>query len=176
MPPPSAHASTADVRIYDDADYAACRVLWAELTEHHRRLYDDATIGGDDPGHGFDAYLAESARSHSWVAEVEGRVIGLAGLLVRAQSGEIEPVVVAAAYRREGLGRRLILCAVGEARTLGLEYVTLRPVTRNVDAIRSFHAAGFRTLGAHVDLTMDLTTRKHEWQHGAVLHGCNFDY
>ena len=39
-----------DVRGYAPADYAACRMLWAELTEHHRRIYEDPAIGGDDPG------------------------------------------------------------------------------------------------------------------------------
>jgi N-acetylglutamate synthase-like GNAT family acetyltransferase len=162
--------------VYADVDYVACRILWAELTEHHRRLYDDVTIGGDDPGHGFDEYLAEPARLRSWVAEFQGRVIGLAGLLIRGQSGEVEPVVIAATHRGQGHGHQLIQCAVNEARTLGLEYVTLRPVTRNVDAIRSFHAIGFRTMGGQVDLTMDLTRRNHRWQHGVGLHGCNFDY
>ena len=42
------------VRAYADADYAACRVLWAELTSHHREIYEDPTIGGADPGAGVD--------------------------------------------------------------------------------------------------------------------------
>jgi len=45
------------VRDYADGDYGACRSLWAELTEYHRSIYGDPTIGGDDPGAGFDDYL-----------------------------------------------------------------------------------------------------------------------
>src|SRR6266699_7232884 len=44
--------STPDVvvRDYASADYSACRLLWVELTEHHRRIYEDPFIGGDAPG------------------------------------------------------------------------------------------------------------------------------
>ena len=77
------------VRDYTPADYSACRMLWAELTEHHRRI---------------------------------------------------------------------------------------RPVARNVSAIRRFYDAGFQTLGGHVDLTMDLADRNHRWLDGTRLHGLDFRY
>jgi len=71
---------TVIVRDYAEGDYDACRSLWAELTEYHRSIYGDRSIGGDDPGAGFDDYLATSQRMGSWVAESHGRVIGLTGL------------------------------------------------------------------------------------------------
>jgi glycine/serine hydroxymethyltransferase len=46
------------IREYRDADYEACRSLWAELTEHHRLIYGDPSIGGNDPCAGIDEYLA----------------------------------------------------------------------------------------------------------------------
>jgi hypothetical protein len=49
-------------------------------------------------------------------------------------------------------------------------------VARNVAAIRRFHAAGFRNLGGHVDLTMDLAPRRHECLPGASLNGLDFGY
>jgi hypothetical protein len=39
-----------------------------KLTGHHRQIYDDPSIGRDDPGTGFDAYLATPERIASWVA------------------------------------------------------------------------------------------------------------
>ena len=164
------------VRDYADGDYRACRSLWAELTEYHRRLYGDPSIGGDDPGAGLDDYLAASQRVGSWVAETRGRVIGLTGLLDRGSSGEVEPVVVAEAARNRGVGRVLIGRVVEEARARGYEYLAIRPVARNVAAVRRFHAAGFRTLGGHIDLTMDLAARRLEWLSGASLHDLDFDY
>jgi GNAT superfamily N-acetyltransferase len=164
------------VREYAEGDYGTCRSLWAELTEYHRSIYGDQSIGGDDPGAGFDDYLAEPRRKRSWVAESRGTVVGLTGLFDRGTSGEVEPVVVAEAARNQGIGRMLIGRVAEEARASGYQYLTIRPVARNVAAVRRFHAAGFRTLGGHVDLTMDLAARQHEWLPGASLHGLDFDY
>lgn len=164
------------VRDYAEGDYRACRALWAELTEYHRGIYGDPSIGGDDPGAGFDDYLAMSQRTGSWVAEFRGGVVGLTGLLDHGESAEVEPVVVAEAARDQGIGRLLISRVVGEALARGYEYLAIRPVARNVAAVRRFHAAGFRALGGHIDLTMDLAARRHEWLPGASLHGLDFDY
>jgi GNAT superfamily N-acetyltransferase len=174
--PDSPALPDAAVRGYAAGDYGACRSLWAELTEYHRSLYGDPSIGGDDPGAGFDDYLADSQRLGSWVAESRGEVIGLTGLLDRGANGEVEPVVVAGSARSRGVGRLLIARVVEEARARGYEYLSIRPVARNINAVRRFHAAGFRTLGGHIDLTMDLTARRVEWLHGAGLHDLDFDY
>ena len=164
------------VRDYAEGDYRACRSLWAELTEYHRSIYGDPSIGGDDPGAGFDDYLATSQWTRSWVAVSHSGVVGLTGLLDWGTSAEVEPVVVAEAARDQGIGRMLISRVVEEARARGYEYLAIRPVARNVAAIRRFHAAGFRALGGHIDLTMDLTARRHDWLPGASLHGLDFGY
>src|ERR1700757_14335 len=103
--PGSPATSEIIVRDYAESDYGACRSLWAELTEYHRGIYGDPSIGGDDPGAGFDDYLAEPHRIGSWVAESRGLVIGLTGLLDRGPSAEVEPVVVAESARHRGVGR-----------------------------------------------------------------------
>jgi GNAT superfamily N-acetyltransferase len=164
------------IREYRDTDYAACRALWEELTEHHRRIYGDPTIGGEDPGAAIDDYLATPERVGSWVAESNDAVVGLTGLFEHGVSGEVEPVVVTEALRAGGVGSKLIQRVVEEAHERGYEYLSVRPVARNVSAIQRFHAAGFRTLGGHLDLTMDLTERRHHWLTGAHLHGLDFRY
>jgi GNAT superfamily N-acetyltransferase len=174
--PDSPAVPEVSVRDYGERDYDACRSLWAELTEYHRSIYGDSSIGGDDPGSGFDEYLADQRRIGSWVAESHDRVIGLTGLLDRGTSGEVEPVVVAEGARDQGIGRVLISRVIDEARARGFEYLAIRPVARNVAAVRRFYAAGFRTLGGHIDLTMDLTTRRHDWLTGTSLHDLDFDY
>jgi GNAT superfamily N-acetyltransferase len=174
--PRSSAASELIVRGYDEDDYGACRSLWAELTRYHRGLYGDPSIGGDDAGAGFDGYLATAARIGSWVAESHRGVVGLTGLFDRGTNGEVEPVVVTETARGQGIGRMLISRVVEEARARGYEYLAIRPVARNIAAVRRFHAAGFRKLGGHIDLTMDLTERRLEWLSGASLHGLDFDY
>lgn len=164
------------VRDYDRGDYQACRQLWIELTEHHRRLYEDPSIGGTDPGSGLDGYLETPERVRSWVAETDGAVVGLTGLLGHGVSAEVEPVVVSPSQRHQGIGRALIDQVVQEATERGYEYLVIRPVARNVPAIQSFYEAGFRTLGGRIDLTMDLADRRHRWLEGAQLHGLGFRY
>lgn len=164
------------VREYAPHDYQACRRLWVELTAHHRKIYCDETIGGDDPGSDFDAYLEIPERAGSWVAVIEGNVVGLTGLFDHGTSGEVEPVVVTDARRRQGIGRLLVERVITEASRRGYDYLAIRPVARNVTAIQNFYDFGFRTLGGHVDLTMDLRDRRHRWIDGVNLHGLNFYY
>jgi GNAT superfamily N-acetyltransferase len=161
------------IRSYQPRDYDACRQLWVELTERHRLIYDDPAIGGDDPGSAFDAYLATAARVESWVADSAGRVVGLTGLFVHGEGGEVEPVVVAAHVRAQGIGRQLIARAVQEARARDLESVSIRPVARNVEAMALFHELGFRAVG-HVDMFMDLHGRAR--RPGLELHGLPYEY
>lgn len=164
------------IRDYAPGDYSACRLLWVELTEYHRRIYEDPSIGGHDPGVGFDDYLATPQRVSSWVAETAGSVVGLTGLFDHGSSGEVEPVVITDSVRGRGVGRLLIERVVTEAIDRGYAYLAIRPVARNVSAIRTFYDAGFRTLGGHVDLTMDLANRRHRWLDGALLHDLDFHY
>ena len=175
-PKGSVAPSDVAVRDYVSADYVACRMLWVELTEHHRRIYEDPSIGGNDPGGGFDDYLAMPERVASWVADLDGWVVGLTGLLDRGTSGEVEPVVVTDRLRSRGVGRLLVERVVTEAVARGYEYLAIRPVARNVSAIRRFYSAGFQALGGHIDLTMDLADRHHRWLEGARLHGLDFRY
>jgi GNAT superfamily N-acetyltransferase len=164
------------IRPYRPEDYAAGRQLWAQLTEHHRRIYDDPSIGGADPGAYFDTYLATPERIGSWVAEADGEVVGLTGLFDRGDSGEVEPMVVAADHRGSGVGQALFNHVRAEADRHPWDYLTIRPVARNTTAISSFHRWGFDTLGGHVDLSLDLRSRRHRWLSPANLHGLDFRY
>jgi len=160
------------VRPYVGDDLAACRRLWAELTQQHRDLYDDPQIGGDDPGQYLDAtYLVMDGLLGPWVAERDGYVIGLTGVLVHGAHGEIEPVVVAERHRSHGVGTALLTRAVDEARAGGVHRLTVRPVARNIQALALFVREGFTTLG-QIDLTRDLTgTSEDRWKPGVTLHG-----
>ena len=45
------------IRKYRDRDLEGCKMLWRQLTQHHRDIYSDQSIGGDDPGIYFERYL-----------------------------------------------------------------------------------------------------------------------
>jgi GNAT superfamily N-acetyltransferase len=138
---------TTSVREYRAADLEPCRALWRSLVQRHRDLYLDPTLGGPDPGAELDAYLARPDLHRLWVAERAGAIVGLCGLLVGGDESELEPIVVAPGERSRGVGALLAQRAIAASRELGVLYVNVRPVARNLEAIRFFHREGFRLLG-----------------------------
>lgn len=162
------------IRPFVEQDSGPCRALWGELARAHRALYDDASIGGDDPGSGFDAYLGEFAGARRWVAERGGLVVGFVGLIIRGRQGEIEPVVVSFDARGQGIGRSLVETAVDAARAEGVDQLKASPVARNSHAIEFFHSLGFTALG-HVDLLMDIRHAAEYWRPGERIAGSDFD-
>lgn len=160
-----------NIREYRDSDYDACRALWVELTQHHRDIYEDQSIGGDDPGAEFDSHLKDPKRAKTWVAERKDSVLGFCSLVVEYGSGEIEPVVVTKNKRSKGIGRALLKTAITEAKSRGMRNLSIQPVARNVDAMRLYRRMGFRILG-HIDMTLDLQEESdHEWKSGISIHG-----
>jgi ribosomal protein S18 acetylase RimI-like enzyme len=141
---------TVSIRGYEERDRDACRALWGELTQWHRDLYDDQSIGGDgDLGDFFDEHVERVGAERIWVAEADGAVVGFVGLIVEGRRGELEPLVVASDARGQGIGRALAERVLAAARDAGLRRLDVRPSARNVTAVRFFHDVGFDTLGQH---------------------------
>lgn len=167
-------SSDVAIRPYRPADHGAGRRLWAELADQHRALYDDPGFGGGDPGGAFEDYLTRLDLSGMWVAEDRARgVVGLVGLIMRGRVGAVEPVVVTAGLRGNGIGRALLDHVAAEARRRGLARLTITPESRNVEALRCLHAAGYDVLSA-VELTLDLGVRNRAWREGIDLHALRF--
>ena len=163
------------IRPYRPSDLDRCRALWTELTQHHRDIYDDPTIGGDAPGLYFDEHLARVGPERIWVAERD-EVVGLVGLIVNGKEAEVEPVVVATAHRGRGIGQALLKRVVKEARELGVRYLSVKPVARNAEAIAFFFDAGLSILG-HVEMFTDLRSpAPRAWKSGVELFGRTFEY
>jgi GNAT superfamily N-acetyltransferase len=162
------------IRRFEERDATTCRALWAELTHRHRELYDDPSIGGDDPASGFDGYLGEFADARLWVAERAGAIVGFAGLIVRERKAELEPVVVSSAERRQGIGRMLVETAVEAVRAEGVVQINVRPVARNAEAIAFFRDLGFTALG-HIELLADFARPADYWRPGERIAERHFD-
>jgi GNAT superfamily N-acetyltransferase len=163
------------VRPYRGDDREACRALWRELTQTHRDLYEDESIGGEgDPGDYFDEHLERAGAERVWVAERAGRVVGFTSLLLSSEgpSGELEPIVVARDVRGTGIGRALAEQVLDAARKLGLRRIDVRPVARNEAAIRFFHELGFDSLG-QLELIVYLEEPK-DWPASERLAGREF--
>jgi GNAT superfamily N-acetyltransferase len=166
------------IRAYRPTDHRDCRRLWAELAREHRELYDDpdAATSEDDLGAGFEEYLTRLDLSGMWVAEdpTDG-VVGFVGLLLAGAAGEVEPVVVTTSRRGQGIGRALLAYVADQARRRGLKQLTISPASRNIDAIRCLHAAGYDAL-ARVTLAIDLSDGGPDWRDGLDVHDLRFRY
>ena len=132
-------------------------------------------IGGADPGRAFDEHFATVGPENLWVAEDEGAIVGLAGLVPGVEA-ELEPVVVAGGHRGRGIGRLLAEAVVHAARERGARTIKVRPVGRNVEAVRFFHRLGFDVL-FQLELGMDLVDRDREvWVPGEHVAGRDFRF
>ncbi len=159
------------VRSYESQDLQRCRALWIELVQYHRDLYGDPSIGGTTPGLQFDSHLSRVGPECVWVAERQGRAVGMVALIVSGEEAEIDPLIVSARDRGQGIGRALLKRATREATALGLCYLEVRPVARNRDAISFYYRAGFCLLG-RVELFMELQpSASDKWVQGPELFG-----
>jgi GNAT superfamily N-acetyltransferase len=164
------------IREYEEQDFENCRKLWEELTQRHRDIYFDPSIGGDDPGSAFERYLKKTDLAGLWVVEHDGLVVGMAGLLVDEDEAQIEPIVIGSDFRSKGIGTLLLETLRLEAKGRGASFLSIRPVARNIEAIQCFYRAGFSLLG-HIDMFIDLSNDNDQgWQDGVTIHGNNFRY
>jgi GNAT superfamily N-acetyltransferase len=160
------------IRNYRNIDKDACRLLWRELTEHHREIYQEPAIGGEHPEDCFDKYLNKVGPTRIWIAIIDSKVVGLSGLDVSGYEAEIEPLIVTKAHRNKGVGTKLLEKVIAEAHKIGTS-LNVSPVARNIKAIRFFHKAGFNKLG-RVGMFIDFSNRT--WKPYLELHGCKLNY
>ena len=85
----SANMTAVETRQYKASDLGRCRSLWAEMTQWHREIYEDPSIGGDDPGLEFDGHLDQVGPERVWVAVLDGDVVGLTSLIQDGEQAEV---------------------------------------------------------------------------------------
>jgi GNAT superfamily N-acetyltransferase len=161
------------IRKYLPSDRESCRRLWKELTEKHRQIYHDPSIGGSTPEDDFDIHLAKVGNDNLWVAILDSTVVSLTGLIIQEEEAEIEPLIVSQLYRNRGIGKKMIETVIEEAKGLNLKFLNVKPVARNIEAITFFYNRGFINLG-HIELFMDLSNK--EWKKGPKLFDQQFNY
>lgn len=91
--------------------------------------------------------MAEADYAYYYVAEDNGKIVGCCGVRNMAGEGEITNVVVAKAFRRRGIGRKLMEYMLNEAAAAGIGACTLEVRVSNAPAIHLYESLGFQAEG-----------------------------
>ena len=153
--------SEAMIRRAEEADLAGMAGLRREWTLEQ---------GGEHGDPGFEERFAawferESSRRITWLAEADGRLVGMMNLTIfermprpgRVSSGwgYLGNAFVLAAYRNQGIGRQLIDAVLGHADENGFARLVLNPTERSIPF---YQRAGFGPAGALMLWTPPNTT------------------
>lgn len=128
---------------------------------------------GEDIENLQDWYFSDDGASGFWVAEYEGKVIGMIGVRsMHDDSAEVRRLRVAPAYRRQGVGSRLMEQAVRFCKDQGYLKVRLDVRSERTPAIAMFEKLGFvhsrtremggrKRLDFYLDLYRDPDSNNH---------------
>ena len=137
------------------ADLSHVVIRMATLDDHDaiHRLYqtgrDEGMVYANDTGADIDnlaaGYLADGAESGFWVAEVDGTIVGMIGLLKTGENAaELRRLRVDPDHRRRGIGRRLLEQALLFCQQRDYLKVVLDVRIDGEPAIRLFETFGFK--------------------------------
>ena len=97
-----------------------------------------------------EMYLAElgDKTKHYFVAKVDDTVVGFVGAQLVLDNADITNIAVLPEFREKGLGRRLLDTLIADAKTCGIETLTLEVSEYNINAVRFYEKLGFIRNGA----------------------------
>lgn len=79
--------------------------------------------------------------------EADNRIVGYVGCWILSHEGSITNVAVDPAYRRQGIGRRMLLRLIDIVKEKGVTALTLEARASNMPAIKLYEGLGFRSVG-----------------------------
>jgi putative acetyltransferase len=147
-------ATPAPVRRARAADSAAAAAVV-------KAVYDEYGFTWDELGYHADLQDVEAAYAAFFVAELDGRIVGTAGL---SEQGSLERFYVLPEARGAGVGSSLLGAVAEEARQRGHSRLEIWSDKRFEDAHRLYERHGARVVGQRVH---DDPDSSHEW--GLVL-------
>jgi ribosomal-protein-alanine N-acetyltransferase len=95
----------------------------------------------------FKAEIGDNDLAHYFVVELNGQVVGYAGMWIILDEAHITNVAVLPAFQRKGFGEKLMDALIELAKAKGATSMTLEVRVSNVDAQRLYRRLGFVARG-----------------------------
>lgn len=117
------------------------RKYWDEYMAKYNESYAEMRRALEvEPVNFYSSYdqMADKAEN-TFLLLRDGQIAGA----VSCYGKEVDDLFVAASFRRQGLGRKLLLWAVGRIRSGGHQAVTLHVAQWNQNAVKMYQNAGF---------------------------------
>ena len=123
------------IRLMRAADYAACYDLWLRTPGMGLNSIDDSALG-------IEKYLRRNPNT-CFVAEEEGRIVGVILAGHDGRRGHISHTAVDGACQRRGIGKMLVEHAMAALEAEGIIKVNLVVFSRNEKGNAFWQALGF---------------------------------
>jgi ribosomal-protein-alanine N-acetyltransferase len=99
------------------------------------------------PSYAFEQELRGNRLAHYVVARASDRVVGFAGVWLMVDEAHVTTFGVHPDWRRQGIGRQLLLSLVELSRTIGARRMTLEVRASNDSAQSLYRSYGFEEVG-----------------------------
>ena len=123
--------------------------------------FDNGVVADLEDARAFLAMIGRYPDYRIYVAEMEGRVIGVYSLVImdklahkRTPSAILEDIVVATSLQRQGVGKVMVAHAMDMARSKGCDKLVLSSNARRTDAHRFYDQLGFQRHGVSFHATL----------------------
>jgi len=95
------------------------------------------------PARSFQFELTDNVASRSWVAELDGRIVGMIVLWLIVDEAHIATIATHPDFRQQGIGKKLLINALGTVKAEGAQRAFLEVRAANTLAQEMYRKFGF---------------------------------
>jgi len=150
-----------NLRDFSTNDLEECVMLYRQMVDHHREIYEDGNIPYNDEE--IRKKLQRTDESYlKIVAEKDGRIVGLLTIDIKGRTCELDEILVDKDMRGKGVGKALAAFLKKTAIERGCVEIQTSFAARNLSALNFYHReVGLNCLGM-IQIFIPLSERGRE--------------